>query len=237
MTIEAGRRDDWMQTYSGRAFYPVDPHPDDVDPADIAHALSMICRFGGHCRRFFSVAEHCVLMSQAVSPEHALEALLHDAAEAYVNDLVRPLKYALPDYRALEDRVDAAIRTRFMLTGARPAEVKEADLRILRDERDALMGDPPLPWTSIEQSPRLGVNIQCWPPQIAEQMYLMRLAELMETGPHPLANCGPLSIGLPRGQVCPTCGVPAGRKPTQKQLAAARKRWPTYPRGLWTNFT
>lgn len=57
-------RGDWMQTYTGRRFYPLDPRPDEIDPEDIAHALSLLCRYGGHVDRFYSVAEHCVLMSE-----------------------------------------------------------------------------------------------------------------------------------------------------------------------------
>lgn len=169
-----------MQTYNGRAFYPLDPRTEDVDPIDIAHALGMICRYGGHSREFYSVAEHCVLMSHAVPEADALWALLHDAAEAYVIDLPRPLKYALPDYRAIEDRVMGAVCERFDLGGPCPPAVKAADLRILRDERDVLMGRPPMPWVSIEQVQPLGVSIECWPPPRASSEYLMRLGELME---------------------------------------------------------
>jgi uncharacterized protein len=168
----------WMQTYTGRAFYPMDPYVEDVDPLDIAHALSLICRYGGHVRRFMSVAEHCVLMSHAVSPQNALWALLHDATEAYVGDMVRPLKHAMPAYRAAEDRLMAVICDRFGIDHACPAEVKVADNRILRDERDALMSAPPLPWTSIESQPALGVKVEGWSPVEAEKRYLDRLAEL-----------------------------------------------------------
>lgn len=171
-------RGDWMQTYTGRAFYPMAPEPDDVDPVDIAHALSLLCRYGGHCARFLSVAEHCVLMSQAVTPENALWALLHDATEAYLGDMIRPLKHAMPAYRQAEDRLMAVICDRFGLGRECPAEVKLADNRILRDERDALMASPPLPWSSVERVPALGVDIQCWSPADAERRYLARLDEL-----------------------------------------------------------
>ena len=68
MTTEPSwARGSWMQTFTGRQFFPLDPHPNDVDPVDIAHALSLICRYGGHTRRFYSVAEHCVLLSYAPS--------------------------------------------------------------------------------------------------------------------------------------------------------------------------
>ncbi len=174
-------RGNWMQTFTGRAFYPLDPQVGDVDPVDIAHALSMICRYGGHVQTFFSVAEHCVLMSYAVAPEHALWALLHDATEAYVGDMVRPLKHAMPEYRAVEDRLMAVICDRFGLGHECPAEVKQADLRILRDERDALMGAAPMPWLSIEDVPALGVDVQCWAPAVAKRRYLDRLADLLPT--------------------------------------------------------
>src|ERR1035437_1784040 len=106
-------RGDWMQVYSGARFYPLDPRPDEIDAADIAHALSLLCRYGGHVDRFYSVAEHCVLMSRAVAPENALAALLHDATEAYVVDVPRPLKRCLRDYAPIEAAVWRAIASRF----------------------------------------------------------------------------------------------------------------------------
>jgi uncharacterized protein len=169
---------DWMQTYTGRAFYPMDPRVEDIDPVDIAHALSMLCRYGGHVQTYFSVAEHCVLMSYAVSPENALWALLHDATEAYVGDMIRPLKQAMPAYRAAEDYLMRVICQRFGLDDVCPDEVQLADNRILRDERDALMSTPPLPWAAIENLPALGVEIQGWTPAEAERRYLERLHEL-----------------------------------------------------------
>jgi 5'-nucleotidase len=169
---------DWMQTYTGRAFYPMAPSVASVDPLDVAHALSLLCRYGGQCRWFYSVAEHCVLMSEAVSPENALWALLHDATEAYLGDMIRPLKQAMPAYRAAEYRLMEVICDRFDIDRECPAEVKAADNRILRDERDALMGAPPRLWESIEQLPPLGVNIHGWPHRLAERRYLERLHDL-----------------------------------------------------------
>lgn len=167
-----------MQTYTGLAFYPLEPDVADVDPADIAHALSMTCRYGGHVSVFYSVAEHCVLMSEAVDPTFALWALIHDAAEAYISDLIRPIKHSLPAYRAIDDRLTAVIAQRFGLYGEIPEAVVEADLRILRDERDALMSTPPLPWDSIEKVPALGVPIHGWNPAEAERAYALRLEGL-----------------------------------------------------------
>lgn len=179
MTAEASwHRGDWMQTFTGRRFYPLDPRADEIDPADIAHALSLLCRFGGHVDRFYSVAEHCILMSVAVDPENALPALLHDATEAYVVDVPRPLKRQLPDYRAIEDRVWGAIAIRFGVDLVLPAQVHEADNRILLNERKALMpraGTWAIDEDGYEPLPVMIVGAQ---PAEAERAYLERLAEL-----------------------------------------------------------
>jgi hypothetical protein len=170
-----------MQTHTGIAFWPLDPESSEIDPRDIAHALSMLCRFGGHVKRFYSVAEHCVLMSRAVAPEHALWALLHDATEAYLVDLPRPVKRMLPQYSRAESNLMDFICSRFGLDPAEPAEVKDADNRILITERDALMAaTPPLPWVGLEELEPLPVQIGAWMPSVAEYRYRERLSELTE---------------------------------------------------------
>lgn len=168
----------WMLTFTGRDFFPLNPRIEDIDPVDIAHALSLICRFGGHVRDFYSVAEHCVVMSFAVAPQNALWALLHDATEAYVGDMVRPLKQAMPEYCAVEDNLMRVICDRFGLSDQCPAEVKLADTRILHDERNAFMTKSPKPWSSLENVIPLGVDIEGWDPKTAEKYYLNRLSEL-----------------------------------------------------------
>lgn len=174
-------RGHWMQTFTGRQFFPLDPQPEDIDARDIAHALSLICRYGGHTVAFYSVAEHCLLMSRAVAPEHALWALLHDAAEAYVGDMVRPLKHHMPEYRAIEDNVLSTIAQQFGMgfTADFPDAVKEADNRILLDERSALFGGTPAPW-AIEDLEPLGVPISGLSPEEAESMYLDRLYRIWD---------------------------------------------------------
>lgn len=172
------RRGDWMQTFTGGRFYPLDPRPDEIDPADIAHALSLLCRYGGHVDRFYSVAEHCVLMSEWVAPENALAALLHDATEAYVVDVPRPLKRQLPGYRDIEEQVWYAIAYRFGLAFELPEQVNEADNRILLTERAALMPRAEL-WFLDGVVHPLPVDVCGWPPAEAERRYLDRLRALM----------------------------------------------------------
>lgn len=171
-------RGDWMQTYSGKKFYPLDPHPEDIELADIAHALSLICRYGGHVDKFYSVAEHSVLMSQTLDYEDALWALLHDAAEAYVGDMVRPLKHQMPDYMAAEEKVIAAVAERFQMPTPKygPAVV-DADNRILLTERAALMGGKIAGDWNLDMEP-LDVTVTGWTPAVAEQFFLVRFEEL-----------------------------------------------------------
>jgi 5'-nucleotidase len=169
---------DWMQTWSGGRFVPLAPSAKDIEPWDIAHALSLLCRYGGHVDRFYSVAEHCVLMSQAVAPENALAALLHDATEAYIVDVPRPLKNSLPGYRQIEAMVWLAIAERFGLSPVLPDEVDEADNRIILTERNALMSRSTRPWFQDAHFEPLPVRIEGWPPEEAERRYASRLAAL-----------------------------------------------------------
>lgn len=178
MTINRGV---WMQTYTGKAFYLLDPKPSEIDLMDIAHGLSMLCRYNGQVKKFYSVAEHSVLLSLS-TPRHPAEALMHDASEAYLGDMIRPLKRAasMVPYRNAEDRVMRAIWQCFDL-GERyelPNEVLANDARILVDERDQLMMPPPQPWFNNERVEPLGVRIQAWPPAEAKRQFLKRWEEL-----------------------------------------------------------
>lgn len=168
--MEAPKLWDWIQTYSGKAFVPMDPKARDVCLDDIAHALSMQCRYAGHCRRFYSVAEHCVLMSREVSVENQLWALMHDASEAYLVDVPRPLKPFLVGYKEIETKCMGVIAKRFGLKGDIPEEVKRADNAILRDECEQNMSTPPADWNLPPAG--LGVTLQFWSPERAKAEFL-----------------------------------------------------------------
>ncbi|MFZ5375724.1 MAG: HD family hydrolase [Campylobacterota bacterium] len=130
----------FMTTISGKkiVYDNLDPH--DIDITDIAHALSNICRFGGHINRFYSVAQHSVMVSKMVPKHLALAALLHDASEAYLSDIVRPAKRMLPQYKELELKLQRVIEERFAVTFDHK-EIHIADNRALYAEAEHFYGD------------------------------------------------------------------------------------------------
>jgi hypothetical protein len=170
-------RTDWIQTYTGKPFWPLEPNLGEVDILDIAHSLSMQCRYAGHVKKFYSVAEHCVHISYAVSPENALWGLLHDATEAYMVDLPRPVKAFLPEYKKAEKYLEQIIMLHFGLPQHEPPEVKEMDTRILFNERAALLNTSVMDWT-LTGDPIPDIDIEAWQPDMAEKMYLMRFGQL-----------------------------------------------------------
>lgn len=188
------RYGDWFQTFTGRQFWPLDPRPEDIDVRDIAHSLSCQNRFAGHAREPYSVAEHSLRVMYAIDAEPALglrrgnelrlAALLHDATEAYLVDVPRPVKRApeLTGYREAEKRLARVIEVWAKLpTGSLDApEVKRADAVLLMTEARDMMTEPPAPWgtaqgLSIEP---LWARIKPWSWQSAEQEFLLEFAEL-----------------------------------------------------------
>jgi hypothetical protein len=183
LTDPSARQGDWFLSSTGRQIYLFDLRPEDVQIEEIAHALSNLCRFNGHCREFYSVAQHSVLVSLAVPRELALAALLHDATEAYVGDMIRPLKRSMPEYSALEDRIWLVIAERFCLPATLPEEVKIADTRALQTERRDLLAPHPWPWTEdqiADDSARPFENriSAGWAPDLARFWFLDRFNNL-----------------------------------------------------------
>lgn len=133
--------DNWTLTYTGKKFYPLNPHPEDVCIDDIAHALSLKCRYTGHCKQFYSVAQHSVECALRVPRAFALQALMHDAAEAYLFDCASPIKGYFPNAIAVEKRIMRAIAEALGFDPRMPHAVHEVDVRMCVTEmRDLMTG-------------------------------------------------------------------------------------------------
>lgn len=182
MTTTTTKRGDWMQTFTGRQFWPLDPDASSIEIEDIAHALSMQCRYAGHCLRFYSVAEHCVHLARhferAGDDLHVQRwALMHDAAEAYLIDVPRPVKPFLAGYATAEDELMRVIAARFgLLPFSAPEIVKRADNAILADEAAQNMSAPPADWRL--PFPPLGITLQFWTPEEGKRQFLQEFDRL-----------------------------------------------------------
>jgi hypothetical protein len=172
----------YFRTYTGRVIHPLDPKPHEISIFDIARSLSHICRFLGHTDAFYSVAQHCVLVSQHVPQEDRLWGLLHDAPEAYLCDLPAPIKRdpQMAIYRIAEDRLMLAVCQRYGLRPEMPTSVMRADKVLLATEfRDVTTVDDP-DWIIDEcgEKPLPEYHIAAWAPAYSEQMFLARFEEL-----------------------------------------------------------
>lgn len=205
-------RGPWIVTYTGRRYYFLDPHQSEIVIEDIAHALSNICRYNGHCRTFYSVAEHCVRVTAAVATDlgqsdvseetvlsWSLFALLHDAHEAYVGDMVHPQKVILApkkvlnpksgvaydvrvDQKDLESIADQIIYPKFC--GSMPTKevkdlIKHYDISLLKHEVRALIVNPESQWEEWSNLPdEDGLSpIEPWSPSEAKARFLHAFAQ------------------------------------------------------------
>jgi 5'-nucleotidase len=170
----------WITTFSGNKFHILDPRPEEVLIEDIAHALSLLTRFTGHVRRFYSVAQHSVIVSGTCLREDALAGLLHDASEAYLADLNSPLKHSpeMARYRTAEKRLQTVIYERFGLPPKEPASVKFADRRMVVTEARDLLPGGGKDWVGFEDVTPLFTHIVPWNPELAEAAFLQRFNEL-----------------------------------------------------------
>jgi hypothetical protein len=177
------RNSNWIQTFTGRKFWPLEPTADDICLEDIAHALSNICRFNGHSLSFYSVAQHAVFVADIIKDlgydrEFQFYGLHHDDSEAYLSDITRPVKAYLPNYKMIESNLEKIVLEHFKITDSELKHdvMKKADNIALVTEAKYLMSLPPSDW-SIKEKP-LDKPIITLGPREAEALFLAKHLEL-----------------------------------------------------------
>src|SRR3954454_9234708 len=174
----------YLQTVSGRWVNPFYPDPAQLNAGDIARALANQCRFGGHCRTFYSVAQHSVIVSELVEarggdPEDVFAALMHDASEAYLGDMPHPLKHRSPlgaAFKEAEAALEGVLREHFAIKAGVP-EIKRADRALLATERRAFSAED-WHWPELEGVEPLDLQLVAWSPDEAAAAFAERYAEL-----------------------------------------------------------
>lgn len=170
-----------MTLYTGHRVDPWNLNPDDILIENIAHSLSMLCRFGGHSRCFYSVAQHSVRVMEALPPEFKLEGVLHDGTESFVQDLVRPVKRRLHPYKDLELKIWQIIAFKYELPMAMSTLVIMADDAALKSEirqfvnnpgRDIELENPY--WRHVDELPPVD---KVWSPEEAKGRFMLAFAD------------------------------------------------------------
>jgi 5'-deoxynucleotidase YfbR-like HD superfamily hydrolase len=168
---------DWIETYTGKKFYPQEPKWEDIDIADVAHSLSNKCRFSGATYRFYSVAQHSVHICEFTPEPWKMEALLHDAAEAYFPDIPHPMKPFMRELAQMEEAIHSAVARRFNLDHPWPAIVKRLDNEIIADEARCLMHTGGREWLNGRTG--FAKAIIPWEPRDAERIFLDKFSECL----------------------------------------------------------
>ncbi len=184
-----------ISTYSGVEFFPLAPRFEDIWVDDLAHALANTCRYNGHTPKFYSVAQHSVLVSEFLVTMRssgegcpmdggadwftlAQWGLLHDASEAYISDICAPIKPFIQGYKTIETQLQVAVAQRFNLAWPMPGEVDYADKAVFKSELDSGIMAPVDWWRLHEEHPSAGLKIDARSPKVAERMFLERFIEL-----------------------------------------------------------
>jgi uncharacterized protein len=183
MTFNGGnaKTGGFFTTFTGIKINPIDPDVESINIKDIARALSNCCRFGGHVRKFYSIAQHSVIVSHLCDPEDAMDALLHDASEAYLGDMVRPLKYSdsMFMFREAEENMEKTIAKKFGLRHPMPPSVKRADdIAVVAEALYLFVPQPQWALDTFEKRPHEFRLTGTWSPDIAQAQFMKRFLEL-----------------------------------------------------------
>jgi hypothetical protein len=179
----------YVSTFKGNRFYPFNCEITEIDIEDIAHGLAYQCRFNGQTRKFFSVAEHSLIVSALLPPELKFAGLMHDMAEAYMGDRVKPLKVLSPELNDLEDQLTMVLAAHFGIDFTNYAPIKRADFISLATEKRDLMPNSTEDWSYLEGIPALAKPLTPMGPEEAMELFLdefYRLAPVAAPAPRSL---------------------------------------------------
>jgi hypothetical protein len=171
----------WTNTVSGKDVHLLNPSPDKIDIKDIAAGLSKMCRYNGQISEFYSVAQHSVYAAILAKPESRMHALLHDSSEAYLGDVISPLKSLLINYEEIEKRMMSAIAQKFNFSFDDHEHVHEIDQRLLTTEVQQLIPHHNLDWKLT--APAYPFKIEPWRWWSAEEKFLL-FYEIIEKNPN-----------------------------------------------------
>lgn len=169
----------WV-TFSGKRFRILDPREEDMCIEDVAHHLAYQCRYNGATEPFFSIAEHCVMGSYIIDPKYGYDFLMHDCAEAWCGDMIRPMKHETdlqPIFTAIEDAIFAVAAVKFDVSDPVPLAVKELDVAMFKIEQRQLFPNHPNP-EEFDQEFHKGFKLPCWSMDRAEREFLARFRYL-----------------------------------------------------------
>ena len=169
----------YISTYLGNRFWPAEPRIDRIDIEDIAHGLAYQCRFNGQTSAFYSVAQHSIMVASILPPHLHKAALLHDAAEAYLGDIVKPLKHLLPGFAEIEAGVTRLIAQAFEVDfDTDYVAIKHADMVALATEKRDLMPNSAEAWSYLTGIAPLPALIDPLPPAQAKAAFLAAWTQL-----------------------------------------------------------
>lgn len=175
----------WKETYTGAKFFLMDPRADEIVFEDVAHSLAYQCRYTGHCLEWYSVAEHCCLLSDYVrnklklGPHAQYFMLMHDSSEAYTGDISRPMKYGIPGLKASIAHIERIVLEAFEVPYPEPRWLKELDARMIVDERAQNMVDSGNDWNH-DKFEALGIKLKFWEPVKAKAEFIKRYRRLLK---------------------------------------------------------
>jgi hypothetical protein len=169
--------DAWIQTYSGKYFHYLEDNPQNIKIEDIAHGLSNLCRYSGQCNSLYTVAQHCCIVSDLAEKGFRLEGLMHDAAEAYMGDIPRPVKNLVPEIKILEKKVFRQIAKEFNLKYPISSVIELLDTRVMLAEARIVLKEGTV-WC-VEGITPADINLnELWEPKKAEMEFLTRFNTL-----------------------------------------------------------